>query len=191
MDGMLVGSDVCLPPAGIRPDGLAGCAQTGAEIASAAITAMPVKRCFIPGSSLWVSVTALSDKLSMIIIRQTSYPLRPPHVRGQVRRLPPRKLVVHPAFLERTLISSWADFQPAEGGPRCFSGLARGTPRRPTLALLWHRACTGSFGRYQGTLRLTDSGVSLAGRARRPKSHTTEAASTGCHPARRFALPYS
>jgi hypothetical protein len=70
---ILVGSDVALPPAGIRPDGpapvlygirpgppglgpgipiefppdgLAGCAQAGAESASAAITATPLKRCF-------------------------------------------------------------------------------------------------------------------------------------------------
>jgi hypothetical protein len=41
--GILVGSDVALPPAGIRPDGLAGCAQTGAESASAAITVTPPK----------------------------------------------------------------------------------------------------------------------------------------------------
>ena len=41
--------DVALPPAGIRftPDGLAGCAETDAEIASAATSATPVKRCFM------------------------------------------------------------------------------------------------------------------------------------------------
>jgi hypothetical protein len=50
VSGMIAGirsPDVALPPAGIRPDGLAGCAQTGAESASAAITATPLKRCFV------------------------------------------------------------------------------------------------------------------------------------------------
>jgi hypothetical protein len=31
----------------LPPDGLAGCAQTGAQNASAATTATPVKRCFM------------------------------------------------------------------------------------------------------------------------------------------------
>jgi hypothetical protein len=34
-------------PIEFPPDGLAGCADTGAEIASAATTAALVKRCFI------------------------------------------------------------------------------------------------------------------------------------------------
>jgi hypothetical protein len=34
-------------PTAFPPDGLAGCAQTGAESASAAITATPPKRCFV------------------------------------------------------------------------------------------------------------------------------------------------
>ena len=34
-------------PIEFPPDGLAGCAQAGAESASAAITATPPKRCFI------------------------------------------------------------------------------------------------------------------------------------------------
>lgn len=34
-------------PIGFPPEGLAGCAPTGAENASAAITATPVKRCFM------------------------------------------------------------------------------------------------------------------------------------------------
>jgi len=32
---------------GVRPDGLAGCAQAGAESANAAITATPLKGCFV------------------------------------------------------------------------------------------------------------------------------------------------
>jgi hypothetical protein len=34
-------------PIEFPPDGLAGCAQAGAESASAAITATPLKRCFV------------------------------------------------------------------------------------------------------------------------------------------------
>jgi hypothetical protein len=34
-------------PIELPPDGLAGCAHTGAAIASAAAIAAPVKRCFI------------------------------------------------------------------------------------------------------------------------------------------------
>ena len=48
--GQCVGdSDVARPPLDIRPPevGLAGCAQGGAEKASAATTATPVRRCFM------------------------------------------------------------------------------------------------------------------------------------------------
>ena len=42
-------------PIALPPDGLTGCAQTGAENASAATTATPVISCFMVRSSLWAS----------------------------------------------------------------------------------------------------------------------------------------
>jgi hypothetical protein len=47
-------------PMELPPDGLAGCAQTGAENASAAITATPVKRCFIS------AILPLGPRLDMV-----------------------------------------------------------------------------------------------------------------------------
>lgn len=47
-------------PKALPPDGLAGCAQTGAENASAATTATPVMRCFIS------AILPLGPQLDMV-----------------------------------------------------------------------------------------------------------------------------
>jgi hypothetical protein len=47
-------------PTAFPPDGLAGCAQTGAESASAAITATPPKRCFV---FIWVVKDVIFNRL--------------------------------------------------------------------------------------------------------------------------------
>jgi len=51
-------------PIELPPDGLVGWAQAGAENASAATTATPVKRCFMLGSSLCRDSVALVGRVT-------------------------------------------------------------------------------------------------------------------------------
>jgi len=59
-------------PKALPPDGLAGCAQTGAENASAATTATPVMRCFIS------AILPLGPQLDMV----ERFRMAPPLYRG-------------------------------------------------------------------------------------------------------------
>jgi hypothetical protein len=54
-------------PIEFPPDGLTGCAPMGAENASAATTATPVRRCFIFRSSLWLLGMTLPDDFRALI----------------------------------------------------------------------------------------------------------------------------